>query len=379
MMISISACRKVALLGSGVIVLAAAGAAEPPALRELMPKGMLLGAALSRPQIEEKDAVAVSIVTRNFDSASPENILKWESVHPEADRYDFEAADRYVAFGEKRRMAVIGHTLVWHSQTPAWVFAGKAGGPADRETLLARMRSHIHTVVGRYRGRIKGWDVVNEAINDDPEGTMRKTKWREAIGEDYIAKAFEYANEADPQAELYYNDYNLTSPAKRATALRIVKQLKEQGLRVDGVGEQGHWLLERPSLAEIEATITDIAGAGVKAVITELDVDVLPRDPSMYGADLEKKAKMRGETNLYPDGLPKEKQEQLARRYADAFGLFLKHRDKIARVTFWGVTDAQTWLNDFPIPGRVNHPLLFDREGKPKPAFDAVVDVLRRQ
>ncbi len=344
-----------------------------------MPKGMLLGVALSRGQVEEKDPVALAIVTRQFDSATPENLLKWELVHPQPDRYDFEPADRLVAFGEKRGMAVIGHTLVWHSQTPAWVFAGKDGAPLDRETALARMREHILAVVGRYKGRIKGWDVVNEAISDDAQGTPRKSKWRDAIGDDYIAKAFEYAHEADPAAELYYNDYNLTNAPKRATAIRMVKDLKARGLRVDGIGEQGHWLIDGPSLADIEATITDIAGAGVKVVITELDVDVLPRDPGMYGADLEKRAKFRAETNLYPDALPKEKQEQLARRYADIFALFLKHREKIARVTFWGVTDAQSWLNGFPVPGRVNHPLLFDRSGQPKPAFDAVVEVLKRK
>jgi endo-1,4-beta-xylanase len=352
--------------------------AETPALKGLMPRGMLVGVALSQGQVEEKDPVAVSIVTRQFDSTTPENLLKWESVHPEPDGYNFEPADRYVAFGEKRGMAIIGHTLVWHSQTPAWVFAGKESAALDRGTALSRMRDHIRTVVGRYKGRIKGWDVVNEAISDDAEGTLRKSKWREAIGDDYIAKAFAYAHEADPSAELYYNDYNLTSPAKRATAIRIVKDLKQQGLRVDGIGEQGHWLIDGPSVAEIEATIADIAGAGVKVMITELDIDVLPRDPGMYGADLEKRAKFRAETNLYPDGLPKEKQDQLARRYADVFALFLKHREQVARVTFWGVTDAQTWLNGFPIPGRVNYPLLFDRQGKPKPAFDAVVEVLRK-
>jgi endo-1,4-beta-xylanase len=206
---------------------------------------------------------------------------------------------------------------------------------------------------------------------------MRKSKWREAIGEDFIAKAFEYAHAADPDAELYYNDYNLTSAPKRATAIKIVKDLKARGLRVDAIGEQGHWLLEGPSLADIEATITDIAAAGVKVAITELDVDVLPRDPGMYGADLEKRAKFKAETNLYPDGLPKEKQDQLARRYADIFALFLKHKEKIARITFWGVTDGQSWLNGFPIPGRINYPLLFDRQGETKPAFDAVVSTLK--
>jgi endo-1,4-beta-xylanase len=351
---------------------------EAPALKELMPKGMLIGAALSASQAAEKDEGVSRLVSLHFNSITPENLFKPVEVHPEPDRYDWGPADRYVAFGEKHGMAVIGHTLVWHQQTPAWFFAGKDGATRlDRETALARLRAHIHAVVGRYKGRIKGWDVVNEAINDDAEGTMRKTKWLEAIGDDYIAKAFEFAHEADPDAELYYNDYNLTGAPKRATAIRIAKELRARGLRVDGIGEQGHWLLGQPSLADIETTITDIAGAGFKVLITELDVDVLPRDAAMYGADLAKKAEMRAETNLYANGLPADKQQELAQRYADVFRLFLKHEGKIARVTFWGVNDEQSWLNGFPIPGRVNHPLLFDRQNKPKPAFDTVVRVLK--
>jgi endo-1,4-beta-xylanase len=235
------------------------------------------------------------------------------------------------------------------------------------------MREHISAVVGRYKGRIGGWDVVNEALDED--GSLRKTPWLEIIGDDYVAKAFEFAQRADPDAELYYNDYNLTRPDKLAGAVRLVTQVKAAGHRVDGIGEQGHWLVDGPSLAEIEATITGIARAGATVLITELDVDVLPRDPEMWGADLAKKARIRAATNAYPDGLPPAVQEQLARRYADAFTLFLKH--DVSRVTFWGVTDATSWLHDFPIPGRVNHPLLWDREGREKPAFEAVARVLR--
>jgi endo-1,4-beta-xylanase len=365
-------------VSSSLFLAVPGGAAEPPSLKELMPKETLIGVALSQRQSDGRDGRAASIVTRHFESATPENILKWEKVHPAPGRYDFAPVDRFLAFAEKRGMVVIGHCLVWHSQTPAWVFEGKDGAPLDRETALARMREHIQTVVGRYKGRIKGWDVVNEAIADGPEGGLRKSKWREAIGDDYIAKAFEYAHQADPQAELYYNDYNLANAPKRAAALSLVKQLKAWGIRVDGVGEQGHWLIDWPSPAEIETTITDIASAGFKALITELDVDVLPRDPGMYGADLEKRARYKAETNLYPDGLPKAKQDELARRYAEIFAVFLKHHDKVPRVTFWGVTDAETWLHNFPVPGRVNHPLLFDHKGQPKPAFDAVVEVLRK-
>jgi len=316
------------------------------------------------------------IVIHQFSSISPENILKWGPVHPEADRWVFEPADQYIAFGKEHGLAVIGHVLVWHQQTPPWVFAGKPGERADAETLLRRMRSNIETLVGRYRGRVHGWDVVNEALEDD--GTLRKTPWLEAIGPEYIARAFEYAHAADPGAELYYNDYNLWKPAKRAAAIRLVKELRVKGLRIDGVGEQAHWGIAEPPLEDIDATIAELAvGTGVKVMLTELDVDVLPRDPDMWGADLNKKSQIREATNIYPNGLPEEQQQRLARRYADIFRLVMKHRGAVSRVTFWGVTDAQSWLHNFPIPGRVNYPLLWDRQGQPKPAFDAVVEALR--
>ena len=365
-----------ALLG-GVVVLAAATSAasgEAPALKDLAPKTMRIGVALNQKQSDGKDEARLAIAVRHFNSITPENLLKWEAVHPGPDRYNFEPADRYVELGRSHGMFVVGHVLLWHQQTPAWVFAGEGGKRVDRDTLLARLRSHIATVVGRYRGRIGGWDVVNEALEED--GTLRKTPWLEAIGEDYLAKAFEFAREADPDAELYYNDYNLWKPAKRDAAIRLVAGLKAKGLRVDGIGEQGHWGLDDPPLPAIDAALAAIRASGTKALVTELDMDVLPRDPDMWGADLSKKAKIRAATNVYPDGLPAAVQEKLARRYADVLTLFLKH--DVGRVTFWGVTDATSWLDNFPIPGRVTYPLLWDRNGREKPAFEAVVEVLRK-
>ena len=368
--------RSMALLVGAVALAAATSAAsgEAPALKDFAPKTMRIGVALNRKQSDGKDPAALLIVARHFNQVSPENLLKWEAVHPDPDRYDFGPADRYVELGRSHGMFVVGHALLWHQQTPAWVFAGEGGKKADRDTLLARLRSHVATVVGRYRGRIGGWDVVNEALEED--GTLRKTPWLEAIGEDYIAKAFEFAHEADPEAELYYNDYNLWKPAKRDAAIRLVQGLKAKGLRVDGIGEQAHWGLDDPPLAAIDDALGAMRTAGLVPLITELDMDVLPRDPDMWGADLSKKAKIRAATNVYPDGLPAAVQEKLARRYADVFTLFLKHG--VGRVTFWGVTDATTWLHDFPIPGRVNYPLLWDRDGREKPAFDAVAEVLRK-
>jgi endo-1,4-beta-xylanase len=336
-----------------------------PALKDLVPKGWLIGVAINQNQSDARDAVAVELITRQFNSISPENLLKFESVQREPGIFTFDAQDRYVAFGRDRGMSVIGHTLVWHSQTPAWVWAGD-GGPADRATMLERMRVHIAAVVGRYKGRIRGWDVVNEALNDD--GTLRDSPWRRGIGDDYIAKAFEFARQADPGAELYYNDYNLaTRPAKRDGAIRIIRDLQRRGLRIDAVGEQGHWRLGSPTTTEIDRTITELGATGVKVMITELDVNLLPpASPRGRGEPVPPEA------NPYVNGLPDDVQQALARYYADAFRVFLTHRRDITRVTFWGLSDGDSWLNR----GRVNHPLLWNRQRQPKPAFGEVVRVL---
>ena len=362
---------------SGSWFAATVAAQGTPTLKQLVPDGWLIGVAINQNQSDERDAAAVDLITSQFNAISPENLLKFESVHRQPDGFTFDAQDRYVAFGQRRGMAVIGHTLVWHSQTPSWVWAGGDGGQADRPTMLERMRVHIATVVGRYRGRIRGWDVVNEALNDD--GTLRDSPWRRGIGDDYIAKAFEFARDADPGAELYYNDYNLaTRPAKRAGAIRIVKELQQRGLRIDAVGEQGHWRLNTPTVAEIDETITQLRATGVKVMITELDVNLLPplpagaRGQTLSAGTPERRSFVPPETNPYVNGLPDDVQQALARYYADAFRVFLTHRDDITRVTFWGLSDADSWLNR----GRVNHPLLWDRQRQPKPAFGEVVRVL---
>jgi endo-1,4-beta-xylanase len=341
-----------------------------PALKDLMPPGILVGAAINQRQSDGVDTAGVAIITKQFDATTPENLLKFQSVHPAADRFTFDAQDRYVAFGESHGMTVIGHNLVWHQQTPAWVFAGENGAPADRDTLLARMREHITNVVGRYRGRIHGWDVVNEALAED--GTLRDSPWHRGIGDDYVARAFEFAHAADPDAELYYNEYNLWKPEKRAGAIRLVQDLRRQGLRVDAIGVQGHWSLDTPTMDQIEAIITDLQAAGIKAMLTELDINLLPPTPNLQDLDAAARADAIAKTNLYANGLPDEVQQKLANRYADIFRMVLRHRDEIRRVTFWGVSDGDSWLNR----GRMNYPLLWDRQHQPKPAFDAVVRVL---
>lgn len=347
-----------------------------PALKKVFEKDFHIGAALNRDQVSGRDAAATALIETHFNSITTENMLKWENVHPEPDRYDFKPADEFVAFGEKHKMFIVGHTLVWHNQTPRWVFEDETGKPATREILLQRLRDHIFAVVGRYKGRIHGWDVVNEALEDD--GSPRKTKWREIIGPDYVQKAFEFAREADPQAELYYNDYNLWKKEKAGAAAQLVRDLQAKGIRVDGIGEQGHWGLDYPAIAEAEAAIQTLAALGVKIMITELDITALPNpDDWSGGADITKNVELRKHLNPYPEALPDSMQQVLAKRYAECFAFFRQHRDKISRVTFWGVHDGQSWLNNWPVRGRTNYPLLFDRNYQPKPAFNAVIQTMQ--
>lgn len=361
------------MLRTSALVLALASVASAQDLKDVFAGAFRVGAAINAAQFEERDARGAAIIKAQFNTISPENVLKWESVHPRADGYDFATADRYVEFGERNHMFIIGHNLVWHSQTPAWVFQDEKGTPLTRDALLARMRDHILTVVGRYKGRIGGWDVVNEALNDD--GTLRQSNWYKIIGEDYLAKAFQYAHEADPKAELYYNDYSLENPARRKGAVGLIRKLKAEGVPITAVGSQEHNHMDTPSAEDVDATIAAFEALGVKVNITELDIDVLPRASAQTGADVNQRAEAQADLNPYANGLPDAIQQLLAKRYADLFGVFWKHRGTVTRVTFWGVSDGDSWLNNWPISDRTSYPLLFDREGQPKPAFDAVIHV----
>lgn len=349
-----------------------------PALKGAYP-GFRVGTTLNLDEVYGRDLVGGAIIGHHFNAISPENLLKWESVQPEQDRWAFEAPDRFVERGEREGMFIVGHALVWHNQTPPWVFHDADGSLVGRDTLLARMRTHIHTVVGRYRGRIDGWDVVNEALNED--GTLRPSLWMRIIGPDYIAQAFRFANEADPQAELYYNDYSLENPAKRAGAVRLIRELQAAGVRVTAVGMQGHHKMDWPTLAAEDSTITAFAELGVKVAVTELDIDVLP--PVTRGNTAEVTARADPDAcscrlNPYVGGMPDSVARALAERYAQFFALYARRADVVKRVTFWGVSDDDSWLNDWPMRGRTNHPLLFGWRGEPKAAFHAVIQAARQ-
>jgi endo-1,4-beta-xylanase len=325
-----------------------------PALKDVFRKDFLIGAAVSDEQISEPGSKALPLILSHFNSITPENCLKWDTIHPTPDVYDFEQADRYVAFGEQHKMHIVGHILLDKVQIPGWV-----NHNADRDTLLNRIQDHIVTVVKRYRGRIHVWHVVNEAIGAD--GSLQKFKWLEIIGADYVEKTFTYAHLADPDVKLYYNGHDMLTREATRSVVRLVNDIRARGGCIDGIGVQAHWGLEYPSLKQVEEGIATLAQSGLKIAMTEMDITVLPENKSDRNY------------NPYPEVLPEEIQEKLALRYGELFAVFCKHADTIDRVNFWGVDDRQSWLNDWPVKGRTDYPLLFDRHLKPKPAFFAVV------
>jgi len=340
-------------------------------LKEAFKGKFLIGAAVNTRQSSGKDKKGVQIIEQQFNSIVAENCMKSEEIHPKEKLYNFSQADEFVEFGEKNVMAIIGHTLIWHSQLASWFCVDKSGKNVSPEILKKRMKEHITTVVGRYKGRIKGWDVVNEAIEDD--GSYRNSKFYEILGEEYIPLAFQYAHEADPNAELYYNDFSMSNPRKRVAVIRLIKKLKERGIRIDAVGMQGHVGMDYPDVDEFEKSMLAFAETGVKVMITEFDLTVLPLPKSDIGADVSTSFEYKKDMNPYFKGLPMAIAEIWTKRMNDFFCLFLRHQDIITRVTLWGVTDNDTWRNDWPISGRTDYPLLFDRNYQPKPIVNLII------
>jgi endo-1,4-beta-xylanase len=342
-------------------------------LKDAFKGKFLIGTAVGTHVLRGQDAATETLVRRHFDALTAENAMKPDALQPKEGEFNFADADRLVEIAQQSGATAVGHTLVWHSQTPRWFFQGPDGQPASRELALARMRQHIKTVVGRYKGRVKQWDVVNEAINDGP-GVLRQSPWLRAIGEDYIAEAFRAAHDADPDAILIYNDYNIELGYKRPKALELLKKLVEQKVPIHAVGIQAHWRMDNPPLAETEEAIKQFSALGLKVMFTELDIGVLPT--RYQGADISQLETMTPEQaavmNPYTSGLPDEVARKHAERYHQAFELFLRYKGVIGRVTLWGPHDGNSWLDNFPVRGRTDHPLLFDRQHRPKPAFFSV-------
>ena len=331
-----------------------------------------LGAAINEDIILGKDLQSKNIVTSEFNSITPENSLKWMFLQPFPNKFNFGAADKYVELGIKNNMHIVGHALVWHNQLADFMKTTRS-----RSEFKKHVEDHINTVVSRYKGKIDAWDVVNEAFNEN--GSLRPSVFKKQMGDNYIEDVFKLAETADPDADLIYNDYNLYKPAKRAGVLKMVKKLQENGTKINAIGVQAHWRLNSPSLMEIEQIILDISDLGVEVMFTELDVTVLPNPWELVGAEVTQNfSKFEGDPKMdpYPKALPKSVEKQLAKRYEDIFKLFVKHQDKISRVTFWGVMDKHSWLNDWPIKGRTNYPLLFDRNYQPKKAYNKLINLI---
>ena len=331
-----------------------------------------IGAAINEDIILGLDNDSKFIVETQFNSITPENSLKWMFIQPAPNSFNFKAADKYVNFGIKNNMHIVGHALVWHSQLAN--FMQKIKSKAD---MSIHFENHINTVVSRYKGKIDAWDVVNEAFNED--GSLRESVFYKFLGKNYIEKAFKLANKADPKADLIYNDYNLYKKEKRDGVIKMVKQMQSKGIKIDGVGVQAHWSLNQPSLNQIEQIILDISELGVDVMFTELDISVLPSPWEQVGAEVSQNfSRFEGDSkmNPYAEKLPKSIQIKLAKRYKDIFQLFIKHSDKISRVTFWGVMDKHSWLNDWPIKGRTNYPLLFNRKYQAKEAHQALIELI---
>jgi endo-1,4-beta-xylanase len=375
------------IVASALLVVAcarpAASQTRPAAttLKDAYRDAFKVGVAINAATAIGADSATQALVVREFNSITADNFLKAALVNPQPGVYDFRAGDAFVALGERHKMFIVGHTLVWHNQTPPWFFTDSSGKPNTPAQQKERLRSHIQAVAGHYAGRIHAWDVVNEVIGDD--GAYRPTTWVKGVGDGdtLVSLAFRYAAQYAPNTELYYNDFNAWRPTKRDGIVRLVRMLKKQGIRIDGVGMQGHWGLNYPETRYIEAAIDSFAAAGVKVMITELDVDVLPltKEGQIIGQSFTEPQWQNEEFKKFLDpyaaGLPEAVQQQLTARYAELFGIFWRKRDKIDRVTFWGAHDGLSWKNGYPIPGRTNYPLLFDRARHPKPAYDAVLAV----
>jgi endo-1,4-beta-xylanase len=346
--------------------------AQPrPSLKETFKNDFLIGSAVNSMQIEEKDTAANRLIKEQFNAVTPENIMKAEIIQPGWNQYNFGPADKLVAFAQKNNIKVNAHNLIWHSQLPAFMRHMQSA-----DSVMKYFQNHITTVASRYDGKVYSWDVVNEALNED--GTLRNSIFFEKLGEDYIVEAFRLAQKASPHSKLYYNDYNIEQPKKRAGAIALIKKIQAAGVRIDGIGIQGHWGANNVPMKDIEESIKEFSALGIEVMFTELDLSVLPNPWDSNTADVNKTATNNERMNPYMNGLPDSVAQTQAKAYADLFTLFVKYKKDISRITFWGVTDGQSWLNGWPIRGRTNYPLLFDRNFQPKPAFFSVIATAKK-
>lgn len=373
------------LAAAALMTACSSGKPVSDALKVAYQDAFKMGTVVNRQMAMGRDSRSDALVDQHFNAVSPENDMKPEVIHPAPGQWNWGPADNYVKYGNDRGLFVLGHTLVWHNQTPDFFFKHQDGTPKSHDEMVEQMRSYIEAVAGRYDGKVNAWDVVNEIIDND--GSYRKTAWVNAFGGDgdeVVRLAFKFASQYSPKSELYYNDFNAWRPTKRDGIARMVRMLQKNGIRIDGIGIQAHWGLNFPKNEYIEAAIDTFASLGVKVMITELDVDVLPltREGQIIGKVMQDPQFQLEEFKEYFDpyrqGLPAEVEQQQADRYAELMKIFYSRRDVIDRVTIWGVQDAQSWKNGYPIPNRTNYPLLFKRDYTPHKALDALLRIPKK-
>lgn len=364
---------------------------EAQTLKDAYKDHFLVGVAVAQPIITRNQTASINLICEQFNAVSPESVLKPEYIHPAPDRWNFEPGDAYCKFAADHGLKALGHTLMWHNQTPDFFWLNPDGSVRTDEEMRQTLVEYIEKTVTHFKGKVYAWDVVNEIVSEDHNrsdegnGFYRKDKgWEKYYRgdkDDLVALAFQTAQRCDPDAELYYNDYNMWRQSKVDGVVHIVKMLKERGIRIDGVGIQAHWGLNYPDMKDVERTIDRLYELGVKVMITELDIDMLPlsKEGQMTGKALQDHALQRAEfmrwLNPYKDGLPAEVEQQLADRWEEVMRTLYNRRDKLSRVTFWGLHDGISWKNDYPIPNRRNYPLLFNRDLSQKSAFQRVVDI----
>lgn len=351
---------KKLILTACVAAAAATGFAQQKGLKDYYKSYFPIGVAVSPRALASEQG---DLVKKEFNSMTAENAMKMGPIHPREGEFNWRDADSVAAFAKRNGMKLRGHTLVWHTQAPGWIFKDSTGGQVSKEVLLQRMKAHIDAVVNRYKGTVYAWDVVNEAISDKPDEYLRPSLWYQICGEEYIAKAFQWAHEADPKALLFYNDYDEINPVKRAKIIRLINSLKKAGIPIHGVGLQAHWAVNEPTRPQLESTLKDFAALGLQMHITELDISVYPKEHS---------ARERRPSDS-DTAFTSQKEQQQIDVYKMSFELFRKYRKNISSVTFWNISDRFTWLDNFPVRGRKDHPLLFDRNLQPKKVYWEVV------
>ena len=344
---------------------------EQSGLAEVFKDRFRIGTAISSDTLVNNNSRLLRLIAREFNTITAENDMKWEMIRPSLDNWNWEVADKFVEYGLENQMLMVGHALVWHAQIPDAVFF-RNGKPKSKNEMLRIMENHIGAVVDRYKHAISVWDVVNEAIDNNK---WRQTNWYKQIGNEYFEKAFAFAREADPSAHLIYNDYGMDNPDKQDFLLLAIRRLKSKGIKVDGVGMQLHAALDGPSAKQVENAIVKFHKAGLQVHITEMDLDVLPKVDDYSGAEISTNYQYDERLNPYTEGLPDHIAKLHTERYTELFEVFVKHSDKVARVSTWGTVDSESWKNGWPVKGRTNYPLLFDRNYSPKEAYHSIINL----